>query len=106
VQVQPKQEHDMTHGKRSAERFNLPLEGCGLALEDVPALIAHIASLRVPSGMDRTVLMVVAIDNCFDVATYPNEEPESIVDYEAGALSCAMGTVESMIEENTEKGEN
>tara|TARA_R110000765_G_scaffold43949_1_gene91472 strand:+ start:192 stop:482 length:291 start_codon:yes stop_codon:yes gene_type:complete len=96
----------MTHGKRTAERFSLPMEGCGLALEDVPALVGHIASLPVPNGMDRTVLMVMAIDNCFDVATYPNEEPESIVDYEAGALSCAMGTVENIIQEYTEKGEN
>ena len=74
----------------SATRFNLPQAGCGLAIEDTPKLVRFITELYVPDHMDRTVLLVMAIDNCFDVPMYPD------ADGVGGSLSCAMGTAEVM----------
>jgi len=69
--------------------------GYGLKLADVPALVAHIASLPLTEdGLEASRLLIAGIDNAFDVPTEPSEEP-----YESGALSCAIGTVNGILDE-------
>jgi len=71
----------------------------GLKLADVPALVAHIASLPV-GPLKASRLLIIGIDNAFDVPTEPSVEP-----YESGALSCAIGTVDSILDDG-EYGDN
>ena len=67
---------------------------CGLNVEDVPALAEHITGLDLNHGFPEddpnnpqwaSHLLICAIDNCCDV---PTEE----------ALSCAIGTVEMLLD--------
>ena len=64
----------------------------GLKLSDVPKLVEYIASKDL-DPLEASRLLLAGIDNAFDVLTEPSEEP-----YASGALSCAIGTVASLIE--------
>jgi len=63
----------------------------GLKVEDVPALAEHIASLGL-DPLDASSLLIEGIDNSFDVPTEPCEDSY-------GALSCAIGTVDMILDE-------
>ena len=62
----------------------------GLKLSDVPALVEYIASKDL-APLDASRLLIIGIDNAFDVPTEPCEDSY-------GALSCAIGTVEMILD--------
>lgn len=74
------------------DRFNHRInERHGLKLSDVPALVEYIASKDL-DPLDASRLLITGIDNAFDVPTEPSEDS-------SGALSCAIGTVEMILDE-------
>jgi hypothetical protein len=74
-------------------RINEKRPGCGCNLSMVHDVLEHILTCDLPEFIDTWMLLCLAVDNSFDVPTTPSVEP-----FEGGALSCALGTVDMILD--------
>lgn len=77
----------------SRQKLNQHRIGCGCSVSDIAKVVDYILGCDLPEFLDGWLLIAIAVDNAFDVPTRSTDVP-----YNAGALSCALGTVDMILD--------